>query len=63
MRMRAPGRDGGGRTDSDGGTCCWSIDIIITPSQKQAPLHRNLNIKIIIDYYRIKKLLPGNANA
>ena len=47
----------------DGGSCCCTIDIIFTPSQNPAPGNRNLNIKIIIDYYRVKKLLPGNANA
>ena len=42
------------REDADGNT-------IFTPSQNQAHVQRNLNIKIIIDYCRIKKLLPGNA--
>ena len=65
MRMRTPARATAEEgDDSDGGTCsCCTIDIIFTASQNPAPVYGNLNIKIIIDYYRVKKLLPGIANA
>ena len=51
-----------GAAATGGIVACISY-IIVTPSQNQPHVHRNLNIKIIIDYYRIKKLLPGNAKA
>ena len=51
-----------GAAATGGIVACISY-IIVTLSQNPPPLHLNLNIKIIIDYYRVKKLLPGNAKA
>ena len=51
-----------GAAATGGIVACISY-IIVTPSQNPPPSHQNLNIKIIIDYYRVKKLLPGNAKA
>ena len=51
-----------GAAATGGIVACISY-IIVTPSQNPPTFYRNLNIKIIIDYYRVKKLLPGNAKA